>query len=108
MGSGYGQAGSRGPILRRRTAEGGRLPHRKCKSYNYRARGRLAIRLVVVITTDTSISRFTAGMQKRDEDVAIDFGYQITKAAHLKRSVSGFRLVTYTLNDTPNYVNRPS
>src|SRR5437667_11619327 len=107
MGSGYGQAGSRGPILRRRTAEGGRLPHRKCKSYNYRAHGRLAIRLLFVITTDMRIARFTAGMQRREEVVAIDFGYQITKATHLKRSGSGFRIVKYVLRDTPIDENIP-
>ena len=55
-----------------------------------------------------SISRFTAGMQRRDEVVAIDFGYQITKAAHLKRSGSGFRLVKYVLIETPIYEKIPS
>ena len=47
-------------------------------------------------------------MQKRDEVVAIDFGYQITKAAHLKRSGSGFRLVKYVLIETPIYEKIPS
>jgi len=47
-------------------------------------------------------------MQRRDEVVAIDFGYQITKAAHLKRSGSGFRLVKYVLIETPIYEKTPS
>src|SRR2546430_4149010 len=55
-----------------------------------------------------SMARFTAGMQRRDEVVAIDFGYQITKAAHLKRSGSGFRLVKYVLIETPIYEKIPS
>ena len=40
--------------------------------------------------------------------MAIDFGYQITKAVHLRRSGAGIALVKYVLVETPIYEKSPS
>jgi len=51
---------------------------------------------------------FTAPRHRRDEIVAIDFGYQVTKAVHVKRGGSGIRLLKYVLIETPIYEKSPS
>ncbi|PYL01537.1 MAG: hypothetical protein DME19_01350, partial [Verrucomicrobia bacterium] len=51
---------------------------------------------------------FTAPRHRRDEIVAIDFGYQVTKAVHVRRGGSGIRLLKYVLIETPIYEKSPS
>lgn len=51
---------------------------------------------------------FSKALRKRNEIVAIDFGYQITKAVHLKRTPSGFSLAKYVFVETPIYEKIPS
>jgi len=51
---------------------------------------------------------FSGLLHRRDEIVAIDFGYQVTKAVHLRRSGSGIALVKYVLVETPIYEKSPS
>jgi len=52
--------------------------------------------------------QFPTPTLKRSEIVAIDFGYQVTKAVHLRRRETGISLVKYVLVETPIYEKIPS